>query len=306
MAPWMSSVSVQAATSDPEGATIRPRPRRRLRRVRTTGSVPRDRRRAQDTVPRGANAQDTDRAPGVDTDVWLLHVRYQRTGEAELLSALVEEYMPYATSIALRLVRRNEPLEDVRQVAMEALIRALQRFDVTRGLPFPAFARPTIEGAIKRHYRDRGWSIRTPRAVHEVAAPLREAQEQLSGALGRPPTTAEVAEALGLDESAVSAALQALRARTATSLDQVGPDGGPPRIDTVGELDRDLRGVEEHLALQDAMAHLDERERQIIGHYFYEEMSQRDIGALYGVSQMQVSRWISSILGRLRGRVGAA
>ncbi|CAN5621129.1 MAG: sigma-70 family RNA polymerase sigma factor [Iamia sp.] len=270
------------------------------------GPTASDRRRAHDTVPRGTDAHDTDRAPGVDLEVWLLHVGYQRTGETELLRALVEEYAPYATSIALQLVRQNEPLEDVRQVAMEALVSALQRFDVERALPFPALARPTIVGAIKRHYRDRGWSIRTPRAVHELATPLRDAQDQLAVEHGRPPTTAELADALGVEEATVSAALQALRARTASSLDQVGPDGGPPRIETLGELDRDLRGVDEHLVLQDAMAQLDERERRIVGHYYYEEMSQREIGALYGVSQMQVSRWISSILARLRGRVGAA
>lgn len=283
-------------------------PRDRIHRTQTSWRdlpppEPDDLSRAEATVPRGAHSGDDTREPGVDLDVWLLHVQLQRTGAPAVLAALVEEYQRYAWSIAHRMVRHGEALEDIEQVAMEALVSSLHRFDVERSLPFPAFARPTISGAIKRHYRDRGWSVRTPRSVHDLAGPLRDAEERLTAEWGRRPTRAEVAEAVGVPLAAVDRADRAIRSRDAVSLDQTGPDGGPSRLDSLGTDDPDLDLVDSRVDVGDALEDLSDRERSLLALYFVDEVSQREIGVRYGVSQMQVSRWLASCVARLRGRV---
>ncbi len=284
------SARVAPASVDGGGHLTRTHSRTTPRAPRSEG---RDVRRAWATVPRGT-----------DVDVWILHVQYQRTRSRQLLAGLVEEYQTYATSIAHRLVRHGEPEEDIAQVAMEGLVSSLQRFDVDRGLPFPAFARPTISGAIKRHYRDRGWSIRTPRSVHDIAGSLRDTEERLTAEMGRSPQRAEVARAIGVDVTTVSRAQQAIRSRAATSLDQPGPDGGPPRAEMLGALDPDLTRADDHVALRGALAQLSERERAMLKHYYVEEMSQREIGACFGVSQMQISRLLTGTIARLRRTMG--
>jgi RNA polymerase sigma-B factor len=259
--------------------------------------------RAWRTVPMGTSATDPRRTPGVDIDLWVLHVRYQRTGSPQDLAALVEEYTPYALAIAGRLVRHGEPREDVDQVALESLVSSLRRFDTSRRTPFPAFGTPTISGAIKRHYRDRGWALRTPRVVHDLAGPVRAAHDRLALDLGRPATTGEVASELGLEEDVVATVEGAMAARTLGSLDRPVVDGGATLVDTLGQIDRDLDLTDTRLALAEAMADLGERDREVLALYFVEELPQREIAARYGVSQMQVSRWLASIVGRLRARM---
>ncbi|HYI61710.1 MAG TPA: sigma-70 family RNA polymerase sigma factor [Acidimicrobiales bacterium] len=262
--------------------------------------------RAWRTVPLGDSARDPRRTPGVDIGTWILHVRYQRTRDEAVLAALVEEYTPYATAIARRLHRGGEPNEDIHQVAMEALVTSLSRFDVARRRPFPAYATPTITGAVKRHYRDRGWSIRTSRVVHDTAGPLREAEDRLGRTLGRPPTPSELAAEMGIDEATVTETQLATRARAVTSLDRPAVEGGQPLAESIGAADDDLLRAENRVALVDALSDLDERDRTVLTLYYFEEMSQRQIAERYGVSQMQVSRWLSSILARLRQRLVAA
>lgn len=254
-------------------------------------------------MPRGISAADEDTTPGVRIEVWTLHVQLQRNGSPDALAALVEEYSSYAHSIARRLARHLDSAEDVEQVAMEALVSSLRRFDVDRGLPFPAFARPTITGAIKRHYRDRGWAIRTPRSVHDIAGPLRDAEDRLSAEHGRHPTRAEVADEVGLTEDAVRRADQAIGARDTTSLDRVGPTGAPSPIETLGRTDPHLARVEARIDLRNALDHLGDRDASLLALYYGDELSQREIGARLGISQMQVSRRLSRCVGRLRARV---
>lgn len=263
---------------------------------------PVDRDRARMTLP-GATSPDGGADRSTDLEVWTLHVRYERTGAQEDLAALVEEYTAYALAIAHRMYRRGEPVEDLEQVALESLVAALQRFSVERGIPFPAFATPTIAGAVKRHYRDRGWTIRAPRQAHELAGPIRAARDDLAGRLGRTATSAEVADAVGVDAALVDQVDQAVRARSVASLDTPLHADGQSLGDCVGGVDPGLEAAIDHVALLAALDVLTEREREIVVLYYVEELSQREIAARYGVSQMQVSRWLRLVLGRLRARM---
>ncbi|HEX7133714.1 MAG TPA: sigma-70 family RNA polymerase sigma factor [Iamia sp.] len=260
---------------------------------------------AEVTIPRGVDRLDPDLAPAVDEPLWLLHVRYARAGEPDVLAELVEEYQAYALSLARRLHRHREPLEDLRQVALESLVVSLRRFDPTRGIPFVAFATPTIVGAIKRHYRDRGWAMRVPRAAHDLAVPARDAVDRLTGALGRPPTTAEVAADLQVSEEDLLLAQSATRARAMVSLDAPRPGPDSDRAFEVGEIDSSFALAEGRVALEAALARLAHRDRTVLGLYFFENETQTQIAARFGVSQMQVSRWISSSLARLRSHMTA-
>lgn len=259
--------------------------------------------RAQRTVPLGSSARDPRRTAGVDLAIWTLHVRYERTEDPAVLDLLVEEYRAYACSIARRLDRHAESFDDLQQVALEALVTSLQRFHCERRTPFPAFATPTILGAIKRHYRDRGWSVRVPRSVHEAATPVRQATDHLTAALGRNPSAAEVADEVGVDESTVVSVRIVTRARAVASLDRPRADSDGALGDTVGVIDSDLIHVENHVALAEAMTTLDDRDRAIVALYFFDDLSQSEIADRFDVSQMQVSRWIASIVGRLRSRL---
>lgn len=260
--------------------------------------------RARRTVPRGDDARDWSRRPGVPLEVWILHVRYARTGDEAELGALVAEYEQYALSLARRLRRDREPSEDLDQVARESLVVALQRFDCERGLPFPAFATPTILGALRRHYRDHGWSIRVPRKVHELAVPVREASDRLVTELGRAPTADEVAQEVGIETSELLETQQAAAARTPSSLDSTPVADGPSQHEVIGDTDRNLLIAEDQVVLSQAIEHLDDRDRDVIRLYFFEELTQSQIAERYGVSQMQVSRWIASIVKRLRSHMG--
>ncbi|HXH59648.1 sigma-70 family RNA polymerase sigma factor [Iamia sp.] len=280
--------------------------RARRRRVRhslaeVTDSV--DVLRARRTVPRGADARDWSSRPGVPLELWLLHVRFGRSGDLQHLRALVEEYDQYALSLARRLRRDREPSEDLDQVARESLVVALKRFDCERGLPFPAFATPTILGALRRHYRDHGWSIRVPRRVHELTVPAREAADRLTMALGRVPRTEEIADELGVTAEELRQVGEAAAARNPSSLDATpSPDASSPH-EVVGAIDRNLLVTEDQVDLRQAIEHLEGRDRDILRLYFFDELTQSEIARRYGVSQMQVSRWIASILKRLRARM---
>lgn len=258
-----------------------------------------DETRSERSIPAPNPAQ----AP-IEPEVWTLHVRYARTRDSQVQARLTEIYTGYATSLARRLHREGEPMSDLVQVAMEALLLAIERFDPDRSLPFPAFATPTIIGSLKRHYRDLGWSMRVPRRIHEIAAPVRDTADRLTVELGRSPLVAEVAKATGLSETQVLEAQEAAYARSMTSLDApMGEDGS--RFDTIGSFDVDLGRVENRLALSQALDTLSDRERLLVQLYFVEELTQSAIGEQLGVSQMQVSRWLAGTIRRLRDRMTA-
>lgn len=259
--------------------------------------------RARRTIPRGRMSGDWRQAPAVDIDVWLAHVRYDRTRDPQALARLVEEYEPYACSLAHRMHTKREPIEDLEQVAREALVVALNRFDPERGLPFPAFATPTVLGALRRHFRDRGWMIRVPRKVHEITTARNACTERLTAQLGRPPTTAELAQELGVDEHEVLEAEAAAHARTPGSLDAPAVEGGNPLSDVLVSTPTEDISAENRIALRTALEHLDDRGRTLIDLYYFQDLTQSRIAERLGVSQMQISRWLSQTVGQLRAHM---
>jgi RNA polymerase sigma-B factor len=236
--------------------------------------------------------------------VWALHHRYARChDDGDALAELVEHYRRYAEAQARRLFRNGEPIEDLTQVCYEALVVALQRFDPARGTPFLAFAKPTILGALRRHVRDSGWSVRVPRQVHELASPIRDASELLTHDRARAPSGAEIADFVGVDEGDVRDVRAAERMRATRSLD--APDGttGLPTEEVVGRTDRALAGVVDRTALHQSLEQSPEADRALLRMYFVDQRSQAEIADRLSCSQMQVSRLLRRAVHRLRRRI---
>lgn len=251
------------------------------------------------TIPRGSGPRDAAQAPGVDEGRWLLHVRLRRTGDRRTVARLAAEYDAYACSLAARLHRDHEAMDDLEQVAREGLLGAIRRFDPERSIPFPALATPTILGALRRHYRDRGWAVRVPRRVHELAVASRRAEDRLTSRLGRVPTAEELAADLLISVDELLEVRDAVHARNAASLEDLESAAGGASIATAAR-DPLLARVDDRIALRAALDQLGDRDRDLVRRYFFDECSQTEIAAVYGVSQMQVSRWLSSLLRRMR------
>jgi RNA polymerase sigma-B factor len=241
--------------------------------------------------------------PAVDAVLWADHVVYHRREDEAALARLVDHYRSHAESQARRHYRRGEPLEDLTQIALEALLLALKRFDPDRRRPFLAFARPTMTGMIRRHFRDTGWSIRVPRRVHELASPMREARELLTHDFGREPTNAEVADFIGADEADVLEVLNAEEVRMPSSLDAVDPTSQLQTEQVVGRNDAGFLWIENRTALQQTLGMLSEEDRELLRLYFIEEHTQTEIADRVGCSQMQVSRLLARAIRRLRKHI---
>ena len=277
---------------------------RRCRRAIDELSAAEDRSGAALTVPtdivgRGW-VQGRARRPAVDPELWALHVRYARRGDDAVLQALVDHYRAHAAAQARRHYRRGEPLDDLTQVALEALLLALRRFDPERRTPFLAFAKPTIVGSLRRHFRDAGWGIRVPRRVHELSSPVRDAQELLTHDLGRGPSPGEVADFIGVDEREVLEVMTAEDVRITTSLDAPDPASGLQAEQVIGRTDRGFLGIENRTALDQSLHLLSDDDRELLRLYFIEERTQSQIADVLGCSQMQVSRLLRKAIHRLR------
>jgi RNA polymerase sigma-B factor len=277
---------------------------RRGRRALDELGAASDRAQALTTVP----ADRVDRAwwagaatrPVVDVDDWLLHVRYARHRDDDTLDTLVERYRPHAEAQARRHFRHGEPIDDLTQVAYEALVRALQRFDPGLSTPFLAFAKPTIVGSLRRNFRDVGWAIRVPRRVHELASPTRDATEMLTHDLGRAPTPGEVADVMGVDVREVLEARVAEDVRATSSLDAPDPASGLQADQVIGRVDRGFVGIENRTALVQSLERMSDEDRDLLQLYFVEEQTQSQIAEALGCSQMQVSRLLRKAVRRLR------
>jgi RNA polymerase sigma-B factor len=235
--------------------------------------------------------------PSVDLADWTHHIAYADRRDPCVLDALVRRYSGFATSTASRQYRRGEPMDDLVQVSHEALMLALQRFDPHRGTPFLAYAAPTIQGTLRRHFRDNGWALRVPRRVHELAKPQQDAFDLLSQDLGRSPTLAEVADLMSVPLSQLEAVQSARHARSTTWVDAADSEG--PRH-AVGEIDSGLVRAEDRLALRGALAQLDADDVRLLSWYYFEEETQSQIAGRLGCSQMQVSRLLARAVQRLR------
>jgi RNA polymerase sigma-B factor len=219
-----------------------------------------------------------------------------------LREILVEEHLPLVRHFARRFSNRGEPFDDLLQVGTLGLIAAIDRFDPTRGVEFLSFAVPTITGEIKRHFRDQGWSVRVPRRLQELHLSLNAAVGELAQKNGRAPTPSELAEHLRIPRAEVLEGLAVANAYRSSSLDErlSGEDDSPTLAATLGEEDAALEGVEYRESLQPLLATIPARERRILILRFFGNMTQSQIAADIGISQMHVSRLLSQTLAKLR------
>jgi RNA polymerase sigma-B factor len=226
---------------------------------------------------------------------------------AALRDELVTMHLPLVHHLARRFRDRGEPHDDLVQVGTIGLIKAVDRFDTERGVAFSTYATPTIIGEIKRHFRDKGWSVRVPRRLQELRLAIGRATAELSQSQGRSPTVKELATHLKLSEDEVLEGLDAALSYSTLSLDGSGRDpSGESRtlVDTLGSDDAGLENVEYRETLRPALASLPDRERQIVLLRFFHNKTQSEIAEQVGVSQMHVSRLLVKALGTLRGAMG--
>jgi RNA polymerase sigma-B factor len=233
---------------------------------------------------------------------WLLFERLAAHGDPRARDALIERFLPLARSLARRYNGKADP-EDLAQVASLGLVKAIDGFDLGRGVAFSSYAVPTILGELKRYFRDRTWAVRVPRDLQELTLRVDHVIDELTDRLHRSPSVAEVAAMLDVVEEDVLEALQAAGAHRALSFDAPrasGDDALPTLADEVGIDEHGFERAEDRALLQQLMMSVTRRERDVLRMRFEEDMTQAEIGAVIGVSQMQVSRIIRQALTRLR------
>lgn len=216
---------------------------------------------------------------------------------------IVELHIGLVEMAARRYSDRGEPFDDLVQVGSIGLLKAIERFDPERGTQFSTYAVPTIIGEIKRHFRDRGWSVTVPRRLRELTVRLRPARSELHQQLGREPTTAELAAHLSVDPEEVLEAIESAQAYSSLSLETPRDSDGGQLLDTLGKDDRDISMVIARETLRPALEALEPRDRQIIVMRFFGGRTQAQIGEALGISQVQVSRILSRTLERLRDQM---
>jgi RNA polymerase sigma-B factor len=232
-----------------------------------------------------------------------LFERWQQQRDQSAREALVRRFMPLTRSLARRYDRSSEPFDDLLQVASVGLLKALDRFDPQRGHTFASFAVPTILGEMRRYFRDCGWSVHVPRGDQERALKVRDAQETLTNEHGHAPTVNQLAVYLELSAEQVIDALQATQAYESLSLDAPRPGAEEETstfVETMGKEDERYELVELDATIVSALGHVPARERTILHMRFVEELTQTEIAARIGISQMQVSRLLRRSLDQLR------
>jgi RNA polymerase sigma-B factor len=237
-----------------------------------------------------------------------LLVRYHEQGDLQAREQLIEQYMALVRSLARRYSHRGEPFDDLVQIGSIGLIKAIDRFDLSRGVELTTYATPNIIGEIKRHFRDRGWAVRVPRGLQELNVKLSKLVEQLTVQLGRSPTVPELAKAAGAEEEEVLEALESGRAYTSLSLSvgSTGEDGEEvDPLESLGEIEHEYEVSEDRAVLEPGFRVLDDRERRILHLRFFEGLTQSQIAQQVGISQMHVSRLIRRALEKIRDEIAA-
>jgi RNA polymerase sigma-B factor len=232
--------------------------------------------------------------------------RYHEQGDLAAREQLIEQYMSLVRSLARRYAYRGEQLEDLVQIGAIGLIKAIDRFDVNRGVELTTYATPNIIGEIKRHFRDRGWSVRVPRGLQELNIQLSRLMEELTVQHGRSPTIPELAKAAGVNDEEVLEALESGRAYTSLSLSVGASSDDEGELDPLESLgtEEPRYEVSENLAmLAPGFRVLDERERKILHLRFFEGLTQSQIAQQVGISQMHVSRLIRRSLEKIRDEI---
>src|SRR6185312_2807549 len=234
--------------------------------------------------------------------------RYHEEGDLAAREQLIEQYMSLVRSLARRYSYRGEQLDDLVQIGAIGLIKAIDRFDVNRGVELTTYATPNIIGEIKRHFRDRGWSVRVPRGLQELNVKLSKLVEQLTVQFGRSPTISELAKAAGVDEEDVLEALESGRAYSSLSLSTGGGTEDGEELDpleSLGEIEHQYEVSEDRAVLAPGFRVLDDRERTILHLRFFEGLTQSQIAQQVGISQMHVSRLIRRALEKIRDEINA-
>jgi RNA polymerase sigma-B factor len=244
--------------------------------------------------------------PEEKNDQELLH-RYHEQNDLEAREKLIEQYLPLVRSLARRYSYRGEQLEDLVQVGCIGLIKAIDRFDIDRGVELTTYATPNIIGEIKRHFRDKGWSVRVPRGLQELNVRLSHLVEDLTVQLERSPTIAELAKAAGVEEEEVLEALESGQAYATLSLSTGGggsDDGSDlDPLESLGEIEHEYEVSEDRAVLAPGLRALDDRERRILHLRFFEGLTQSQIAQQVGISQMHVSRLIRRALEKIRDEI---
>jgi RNA polymerase sigma-B factor len=260
---------------------------------------------------RGAAADSSASAPeaeGERTEATLSHDRsrelFTRLPDEQAREELVLLHRPLAEYLARRFTGRGEAKEDLEQVAVIALIKAIDRFDLSREVKFSTYATATIVGELKRHFRDKGWALRVPRRLQETGLKVSKSISELSQELGRSPTVREIAKATGLDPEEVLEGMETAYAYSTASLDAPTDEEGTSSVQRLGEVDQTLELLEGWATVAPALKSLPPRERRILYLRFFRGLTQTQIAAELGISQMHVSRLLSRILSTLREQVG--
>ncbi len=232
--------------------------------------------------------------------------RYHEHGDLAAREQLIEQYVSLVRSLARRYSYRGEQVEDLVQIGCIGLIKAIDRFDIDRGVELTTYATPNIIGEIKRHFRDKGWSVRVPRGLQELNVQLSRLIEQLTVQFGRSPTISELAKAASVEEEEVLEALESGRAYSSLSLSSGGgsdEEGELDPMESIGSEEHQYEVSEDRAVLAPGFRVLDDRERTILHLRFFEGLTQSQIAQRVGISQMHVSRLIRRSLEKIRDEI---
>lgn len=255
--------------------------------------------RAVRRAPKGKDAWDKERTHE-------LFRLYKEKGDEEARDRLIVSHLNLVRFLASKFKNRGEPLDDLVQVGTIGLIKAIDRFDPERGLEFTTYATPTILGEIKRHFRDKGWSIRVPRRLQELSAKVNQATDELTVELQRSPSVEEIAAKLGVGAEEILEAMESSGAYTSVSLEAGGSsedDEAPALIDRLGSVDEDLDASDDRMVIDDAISDFSPREQEIVRMRFIDGLTQVEIAKRLGVSQVQVSRLLRRTLRKIQDKI---
>ncbi|MEF2649385.1 RNA polymerase sigma factor SigF [Collinsella tanakaei] len=232
--------------------------------------------------------------------------RYKEEGDVEAREKLVMSHMNLVRFLANKFKNRGEPLDDLIQVGYLGLLKAIDRFDPSRGLEFTTYATPTIMGEIKRHFRDKGWSVRVPRRLQELSAKVNQATDVLTTELQRSPKIEEIAEYLDASVDEVLEAMESSSAYSSVPLEGTGNndnDDAPSVLDRYATEDSALNFTDDRLIIQEALKGFSPREREVIDLRFLQGMTQIEIAEQLGISQVQVSRLLRRTLKKIQDKI---
>lgn len=232
--------------------------------------------------------------------------RYKEEGDEDARSQLIVNHLNLVRFLASKFKNRGEPLEDLVQVGTIGLIKAIDRFDPSRGLEFTTYATPTIMGEIKRHFRDKGWSVRVPRRLQELSAKVNQATDELTNELQRPPSVDEIAQHIGASVDDVLEAMESSSAYSSVPLETSGSDAdddAPAVIDHYASVDQNLAASDDRMVLEEAIKEFSPREQEVIRMRFVDGLTQVEIAKKLGISQVQVSRLLRRTLKKVQEKI---